>query len=91
MGVKKSQKRLNKEAFWSRLQMVARKYKQVMFVDANQVSSLQIAKIRMDLRAIGAYMIMGKNVSAPTSKFNVFLDSHEGRPQRREQKARSRG
>ena len=32
-----------------------------MFVDANQVSSLQIAKIRLDLRAIGAYMIMGKN------------------------------
>jgi ribosomal protein L10 len=32
-----------------------------MFVDANQVSSLQIAKIRMKLRAIGAYMIMGKN------------------------------
>lgn len=41
--------------------MVARKYKNVMFVDANQVSSLQIAKIRLDLRAIGAYMIMGKN------------------------------
>jgi len=61
MGVKKSQKRINKEAFWDRLQMVARKYKNVMFVDANQVSSLQVAKIRLDLRLIGGYMIMGKN------------------------------
>jgi large subunit ribosomal protein LP0 len=61
MGVKKSAKRISKEGFWNRLQMVARKYKNVMFVDANQVSSLQIAKIRLDLRLIGAYMIMGKN------------------------------
>jgi ribosomal protein L10 len=61
MGVKKSAKRVKKENYWDRLQMVAGKYKNVMFVDANQVSSLQIAKIRMKLRAIGAYMIMGKN------------------------------
>jgi len=61
MGVKKTQKRINKENFWGRLQQVALKYQNVMFIDANQVSSLQIAKIRMDLRQIGAYMIMGKN------------------------------
>jgi hypothetical protein len=35
MGVKKSAKRVKKENYWSRLQMVASKYKNVMFVDAN--------------------------------------------------------
>ena len=60
---KKSEKRIKKEAYWQRLQDVATKYNNVLFVDANNVSSKQIANIRRELRKINAYMIMGKNVS----------------------------
>jgi large subunit ribosomal protein LP0 len=60
-GPKKSVKRVKKEAFWERLQHVAQKYKNCLFIDANNVSSQQIQKIRMRLRDIDAYMIMGKN------------------------------
>lgn len=60
---KKSEKRIKKENYWVRLQDAARKYKNVVFVDANNVSSNQISKIRVKLRTIGAVMIMGKNVS----------------------------
>jgi len=60
---KKSEKRIKKEKYWKRLQYVAEKYKNCLFIDANNVSSGQISKIRFRLRAIGAYMIMGKNVS----------------------------
>jgi ribosomal protein L10 len=60
---KKSDKRIKKEDYWVRLQEVAQKYKNVMFVDANNVSSKQIGNIRRGLREIDAYMIMGKNVS----------------------------
>ena len=60
---KKSEKRIKKEAYWFRLLDAAGKYKNVMFVDATNVSSKQICMIRKELRAIGAYMIMGKNVS----------------------------
>jgi len=58
---KKSDKRIKKEAYWVRLQVVAQKYKNVLFVDADNVSSKQISKIRRKLRDIDAYMIMGKN------------------------------
>jgi large subunit ribosomal protein LP0 len=58
---KKSEKRIKKEDYWVRLQKVAAKYNNVMFVDANNVSSKQIANIRRELRKINAYMIMGKN------------------------------
>ena len=61
--VKKSEKRIKKENYWVRLQDAARKYKNVVFVDVNNVSSNQISKIRVKLREIGAIMIMGKNVS----------------------------
>ena len=61
---KKSEKRIKKEAYWDRLQMAANKYKNVMFIDADNVSSKQIANLRQKLRQIDAYMIMGKNVSA---------------------------
>mgnify|MGYP001626938876 CR=1 FL=1 len=60
---KKSEKRIKKEAYWRRLQETARKYNNALFVDANNVSSKQIGKIRSRLREIDAYMIMGKNVS----------------------------
>jgi hypothetical protein len=36
---KKSEKRIKKEAYWVRLQDVAAKYKNVMFVSADNVSS----------------------------------------------------
>lgn len=65
---KKSVKRIKKEDYWVRLQDVARKYNNVMFVDADNVSSKQIGNIRRELRKIGAYMIMGKNVS----NYSVF-------------------
>eukprot|EP00356_Strombidium_inclinatum_P002592 CAMPEP_0170478574 /NCGR_PEP_ID=MMETSP0208-20121228/32_1 /TAXON_ID=197538 /ORGANISM="Strombidium inclinatum, Strain S3" /LENGTH=85 /DNA_ID=CAMNT_0010750853 /DNA_START=72 /DNA_END=326 /DNA_ORIENTATION=- len=58
---KKSEKRIKKEAYWKRLQDVANKYKNVLFIDADNVSSKQISKLRVRLREIDAYMIMGKN------------------------------
>ena len=64
---KKSEKRIKKENYWKRLQVVAQKYKNVLFIDADNVSSCQISKLRVRLREIDAYMIMGKNVSTPTS------------------------
>ncbi len=60
---KKSEKRIKKEAYWKRLQDVVNKYKNVLFIDADNVSSKQISKLRVRLREIDAYMIMGKNVS----------------------------
>ena len=62
-AVKKTAKRIKKENYWRRLQQVAFKYKNVLFVNADNVSSKQIATMRAKLRAIDAYMIMGKNVS----------------------------
>ena len=37
---KKSEKRIKKEAYWKRLQDVAQKYSNVLFVNADNVSSL---------------------------------------------------
>jgi ribosomal protein L10 len=56
-----SAKRLKKESYWGRLAKVAGEYKNVLFIDADNVSSKQILSIRARLRGIGAYMIMGKN------------------------------
>jgi len=61
--IKKSAKRVKKEDYWYRLQKSVNDYKNVLFIDANNVSSLQVLKIRAALRKIGAVMIMGKNVS----------------------------
>jgi len=58
-----SAKRVKKEQYWFRLQKVAADYKNVLFIDADNVSSKQILQIRARLRTMGAYMIMGKNVS----------------------------
>ena len=60
---KKTAKRIKKEDYWVRLQKSVGDYKNVLFIDANNVSSLQVLKIRAKLRTIGAVMIMGKNVS----------------------------
>jgi len=59
--IKKSAKRVKKEDYWYRLQKSVNDYKNVLFIDANNVSSLQVLKIRAALRKIGAVMIMGKN------------------------------
>jgi len=59
--VKKSDKRLGKEAQWRRIQQVVFKYKNVLFIDADNVSSKQICQLRAKLRAINAEMVMGKN------------------------------
>lgn len=37
---KKSEKRVKKEKYWTRLQEVAQKYRNVLFVNADNVSSL---------------------------------------------------
>ena len=58
---KKSEKRVKKENYWTRLQEQAEKFNNVLFVNADNVSSLQISKLRIKLREIDAYMIMGKN------------------------------
>jgi len=65
---KKSEKRIKKENYVKRLQATVAKYKNCLFVDADNVSSKQISKLRKELRAIDACMIMGKNVS-----FNIQL------------------
>jgi hypothetical protein len=76
---KKSEKRIKKENYWKRLQVVAQKYNNVMFVDADNVSSQQMQHIRVKLRKINAIMIMGKNVSLNlkrtplTAKITFFL------------------
>ena len=65
MGVKKkNEKRIKKEEYWSNLWELTDKYSKGILVDADNVSSLQINYIRRDLRAIGAVMLMGKNVSS---------------------------
>ena len=68
---KKSEKRIKKEAYWTILQVVAQKYKNVLLVDADNVSSKQIANIRRKLREIDAYMIMCKNVSKLIPHLNL--------------------
>jgi ribosomal protein L10 len=60
---KKSEKRIKKETFWGKIQKATAEYKNALFIDANNVSSKQIADIRVELRKIKAFMIMGKNVS----------------------------
>jgi len=59
--IAKSDKRVKKEAYWERLQHVVSEYRNVCFIEVDNVSSKQICLIRAKLRAIGAYMIMGKN------------------------------
>jgi len=71
MKEKKSEKRIKKEAYFKRLQVAAAKYKNVLFVDADNVSSRQIANLRVELRKIDALMIMGKNVSTRTRECRV--------------------
>ena len=73
--VKKSDKRAGKEAQWRRIQQVVFKYKNVLFIDADNVSSKQICQLRAKLRAINAEMVMGKNVSVIISTSEPLSDS----------------
>jgi len=45
-AAKKSEKRLKKETLWRKLQTLAFKYKNALFVDADNVSSKQISMLR---------------------------------------------
>lgn len=58
---KKSENRLKKEDRWAKIIEACKKYKNVMFINADNVSSKQILSIRAKLREIDAVMIMGKN------------------------------
>lgn len=62
-AVRKTEKQIKKEQRWRRVQEAAFKYKNVLFIDADNVSSKQICMIRAKLRTIDAAMVMGKNVS----------------------------
>ena len=58
---KKSDKRQKKEDYWVKLQGLTEDYKKALLVDVDNVSSLQLNKIRHALRPLKAQMIMGKN------------------------------
>jgi ribosomal protein L10 len=75
---KKSEKRVKKENYWDRIQEVAAKYKNVLFVNADNVSSLQISKLRVRLREINAYMIMGKNTLMKAALTHANTKPEEG-------------
>lgn len=62
-AVRKTEKQIKKEQRWRKVQEAAFKYKNVLFIDADNVSSKQICMIRAKLRPIDACMVMGKNVS----------------------------
>lgn len=59
---KKTEKRIKKEVYWQKLQEMTTTYKKAVLVDVDNVSSNQITLIRRGLRAVGARMLMGKNV-----------------------------
>lgn len=75
---KKSEKRVKKETYWVRLQETANKYKNVLFINADNVSSLQISKLRVRLRKMGAYMIMGKNTLMKAALTHANTAPEEG-------------
>jgi len=73
----KSESRIKKEAYWERLQHIVKTYRNVAFVEVDNVSSKQIATIRAKLRAIDAHMIMGKNTLMKAS-LTAYAQSLEG-------------
>jgi ribosomal protein L10 len=75
---KKSEKRIKKEEYWQKLWKLTEKYKKALLVDVDNVSSLQLNKIRYKLRALDAKMIMGKNVSSYYTLFHL-VDLDESR------------
>lgn len=83
---KKSEKRVKKENYWQRLQDVAYKYKSALFINADNVSSLQISKLRVRLREVGAYMIMGKNTLMKAALTRANTEPVESDPDYAERK-----
>jgi ribosomal protein L10 len=63
---KASNKQESKEKVWATIQTCCTKYEKCIFVNVDNVTSKQICIMRKALRAIGAVMVMGKNVSYPT-------------------------
>ena len=61
VAIKKSDKRVRKEAQWEKIQKITANYKNVLFVNVDNVSSTQINEIRRDLREIGAVLFIGKS------------------------------
>lgn len=78
MGPRKATKKSRdaKEDNWNKLQEFSAKYKKAIFVDGDNVSSLQMTKIRAALRKMDATMIMGKNTLMKAS-LNRFLTKPE--------------
>jgi large subunit ribosomal protein LP0 len=74
MGPRKAEKknRAAKEDNWNTLQTYAAEFKKAVFVDVDNVSSLQLTKIRIALRTLNAKMLMGKNTLMKAS-LNRFL------------------
>lgn len=66
-GIKKTEKRQKKEDYWRKLWVLTDEYKKACLVDVDNVSSLQLNRIRHRLRPIGAKMIMGKNTLMKSS------------------------
>jgi len=77
-AVKKSAKRIQKESVWRNLQSLAYRYKNCLFVDADNVSSKQISLLRQKLRAIDAQMIMGKNTLMKAALKASLVKPQEG-------------
>jgi large subunit ribosomal protein LP0 len=80
MGPRKAQKKSReaKEANWARLQDLTTKFNKALFVDVDNVSSLQLTKIRAALRKIDAEMIMGKNTLMKASLNRFITKPEEG-------------
>lgn len=53
--------RARKTELWTNIQDACQKYQKALFVNTDNVTSLQIAVMRKAMRAIGALMVCGKN------------------------------
>ncbi len=78
MGVKKNEKRQKKENYWQKLWAMTDKYSRALFVDADNVSSKQINKLRFVLRDYNAEMIMGKNTLMKAALNHKMKKPEEG-------------
>lgn len=75
---KKTAKQVKKENYYERIQEQAQKYTNCLFINADNVSSLQISKLRRRLREINAYMIMGKNTLMKSALTHANTKPEEG-------------
>ena len=72
--VVKVDKQGRKDKVWNNVQKCCNTFNKCIFVNVDNVTSKQICVMRRELRAIGAKMVMGKNVSDTP----FTLDSYEG-------------